>query len=502
MSNLEGRANARTYGNWRKPRTRGVGALGLFPTMFGFAGAVMVIVVATNKGLIAGLVTAAVFAAILATVAVKDKHGESGMIRMMNRLGWMFAKNRGSHLYRSGPLGFAEWGTAQLPGLAAGSRLTEHQDSYGRPFALIEVPSKNDFTIVLGAEPDGSALVDQEQVDIWVAEWGAWLEALADEPGLVAASVTLETAPDTGTRLESEVLGRIDERGSEFSKKVLRKIVATYPAGAATIKAYVAVTFNGATRTGGNKRNSEEMGRELAYRLPGLTQGLSSTGAGSARPLTAQELCEVVRVAYDPAAAILIDQANAAGQPPELYWPEVGPTAHQASWDSYRHDSALSVSWMMSQAPRGNVGESILARLLAPHRDIARKRVTMLYRPIDPARAAAIVEADKRDAEFIVGSSKRPTGRSRKDVIAAFSNETEESSGAGLVNFGMVVTATVEDPATIDDARAAIDSLSAQARIRLRPVYGSQDSAFAAGLPLGLVLPRHLAIPHDIRDQL
>ncbi|KDP92154.1 MULTISPECIES: SCO6880 family protein [Clavibacter] len=502
MSAIEGRATARTYGNWRKPRTRGVGGLGMFPTMFGFAGAVMVIIVATNKGLVAGVITAAVFAGVLAAVAVKDKHGESGMIRIMNRAGWLFARNRGAHLYRSGPLGFAEWGTAQLPGLAAGSRLTEWKDSYGRPFALIEVPSTNDFTVVLGAEPDGSALVDQEQVDIWVAEWGSWLEALADEPGLVAASVTLETAPDTGTRLASEVLGRIDDRGSAFSKSVLRKIVATYPAGAATIKAYVAITFAGAARTGAARRSPEEMGRELAYRLPGLTSGLSSTGAGAARPLTAQDLCEVVRIAYDPAAAILIDQANSAGQATELYWPEVGPTAHQAAWDSYRHDSALSVSWMMSQAPRGNVGESILSRLLAPHRHIARKRVTMLYRPIDPARAAAIVEADKRDAEFLVGSTKNPTGRSRKDVIAAFANESEESGGAGLVNFGMVVTATVQDPATIEDARAAVDSLSAQARIRLRVVHGSQDSAFAAGLPLGLVLPRHLAIPHDIRDQL
>ena len=474
----------------------------MFPTMFGFAGAVMVIVVATNKGLIAGLITAAVFAAILATVAVKDKHGESGMIRMMNRMGWMFAKNRGSHLYRSGPLGFAEWGTAQLPGLAAGSRLTEHQDSYGRPFALIEVPSKNDFTIVLGAEPDGSALVDQEQVDIWVAEWGTWLEALADEPGLVAASVTLETAPDTGTRLESEVLGRIDERGSRVLQEGAAEDRRDVPGGCGDDQGVRRGHVQRSDPHGRKQAHAEEMGRELAYRLPGLTQGLSSTGAGSARPLTAQELCEVVRVAYDPAAAILIDQANAAGQPPELYWPEVGPTAHQASWDSYRHDSALSVSWMMSQAPRGNVGESILARLLAPHRDIARKRVTMLYRPIDPARAAAIVEADKRDAEFIVGSSKRPTGRSRKDALAAFANESEESGGAGLVNFGMVVTATVEDPATIEDARAAIDSLSAQSPHP--PASGVRLAGFRVrrGPAARLVLPRHLSIPHDIRDQL
>ncbi|WP_316314057.1 SCO6880 family protein, partial [Clavibacter michiganensis] len=102
---------------------------------------------------------------------------------------------------------------------------------------------------------------------------------------------------------------------------------------------------------------------------------------------------------------------------------------------------------------------------------------------------------------FLVGSTKNPTGRSRKDVIAASANESEESRGAGLVNFGMGVTATVQDPATIEDARAAGDSLSAQARIRLRVLHGSQDPAFAAGLPLGLVLPRPLASPHAIRHQ-
>jgi len=52
------------------------------------------------------------------------------------------------------------------------------------------------------------------------------------------------------------------------------------------------------------------------------------------------------------------------------------------------------------------------------------------------------------------------------------------------------------------DARAAIDSLSATARLRLRPVYGSQDSAFAAALPLGLVLSKHIKVPAELRDKL
>jgi hypothetical protein len=52
------------------------------------------------------------------------------------------------------------------------------------------------------------------------------------------------------------------------------------------------------------------------------------------------------------------------------------------------------------------------------------------------------------------------------------------------------------------DAYAAIDSLTAAARLRMRPAYGSQDTAFAAALPLGLVLPRHVRIPNEIRESL
>jgi hypothetical protein len=60
----------------------------------------------------------------------------------------------------------------------------------------------------------------------------------------------------------------------------------------------------------------------------------------------------------------------------------------------------------------------------------------------------------------------------------------------------------VTDPDRLSDARAAVDNLSATARLRLRPVYGSQDSAFAAALPLGLVLPKHLQVPAALREQL
>jgi hypothetical protein len=156
----------------------------------------------------------------------------------------------------------------------------------------------------------------------------------------------------------------------------------------------------------------------------------------------------------------------------------------------------------MSQAPRGEVRENVLARLVAPHGEIARKRVTLLYRVIDPGEAARIVERDLHNADFRVNSSARPTARSVVEQQAARATAQEEARGAALVNFGMLLSATVFEESQLPAARAAVENLAPTARVSLRPVWGSQDSAFAAALPVGLFLPAHLKVPEAIRQAL
>lgn len=493
---------ARTYGNWRRPTSPGLMGLGSVGTAALLGGLIVVVATVMIAGLLEAVVITFVLGAVMLSVVVKDSHGKNALSRGGARTAFWASRSRGSNVYRSGPLGRALWGTYQLPGIAAPTRLSEHLDSYGRPFALVHTPATGSFAVVIGTEPDGAALVDREQVDVWVADWGHWLANLGDEPGVEAASVTVETSPDSGTRLRREVGMNIDSDAPAFAQAMLREAVDRYPVGSSTVKAYVAITFTAAQRPGGPKRSAEEMARELAARLPGLTGALEATGAGAAHLLSAQELCETIRIAYDPAAASLIDEAHAAGETPELSWPDVGPTATEASWDGYRHDSAYSCTWSMTSAPRGSVQSGVLARLLAPHRDIARKRVTLLYRPLDAARAAGIVEADLRAAEFRMTSTSKPAARDTLAVRAAVATASEEASGAGLVQFGMLITATVASLDKASDARAAIDNLAATARLRVRPVYGSQDSAFAAALPLGLVLPKHIRIPTELREKL
>ncbi|GAB3299158.1 hypothetical protein GCM10027427_22980 [Pseudoclavibacter terrae] len=492
----------RTYGNWRKPTSAGLLGLGSVGTALLLGGLVLVVVAVMISGIIAALIVATAIGVSLLLLVVRDAHGKNALSRIGARSGWALSRAKGEASYRSGPIGRVPWATYQLPGIAAPTRLSEHSDSHGRPFALLLTPAVGSYTVVFGTEPDGAALVDQEQIDSWVAEWGHWLSSLGDEQGIEAASVTIETAPDSGTRLRREVAMNIDPNAPAFARAVLEETVADYPEGSSTVKAFVALTFQSSLRTGARRRAPDEMARELAARLPGLTAGLQATGAGAAQPLTAQEVCEIVRVAYDPAVAVLIDEAHATGETPELSWSDVGPAAARASWGGYRHDSAYSTTWAMTVAPRGSVQSSVLARLLAPHRDIARKRVTLLYRPIDAARAAALVEADLSAAQFRQTSSSKPAARDTLAVRAAAATASEEASGAGLVNFGALVTATVLDAEHELDARAAVDNLAATARLRLRPVYGSQDSAFAAALPLGLVLSKHLRVPSELREKL
>lgn len=494
-------ARARTYGNWRKPASAGLLGLGTLGTLILIGGLVFVILVLLVAGVAKALIAFAVVAALLMAVLSKDRHDRSLLTRARTKITWWQARKRGLHLYRSGPLGRTPWGTHQLPGIAASLRLSEHRDSYNRAFALLFCPTTNSYTTVISTEPDGASLVDDDQLEMWVADWGHWLANLSDEPNVLAASVTIESAPDTGSRLQREVATHLDPNAPAFAQAMLKEVVQHYPAGSSMIRAYVSITF-GAEGIEKKKREADEVANDLAARLPGIVQNLQSTGAGAGHLMSAGEVCEMVRVAYDPSSAVVVDQAHSSGEELDFSWNDVGPTAAEAGWDFYRHEDAVSVTWAMSGAPRGNVQSAILHRFLAPHPEIARKRVSLLYRPIDAARAAALVESDLNAAEFRETANRKAKARDTYARRSAQATADEEAAGAGLVNFGMLVTATVTDPSRLAVAKAAVHNLAATARLRLRVVHGGQDSAFAACLPLGLVLQGHLKLPEEIREKL
>ena len=375
------------------------------------------------------------------------------------------------------------------------------EDAYNRPFVLLHHPSTGHVSTVIETSPDGNDLVDEDQIDQWVAHFGGWLAALGQETGLVGASVTIETAPDTGHRLEREVNGHVDPTSPVLAQQIMQEVVAQYPAGSASITCRIALTWSRSSAFGGGRRTVEEMAIEIGNRLPGLTGPLAGAGAGSADPMTTAQLAAAIRVAYDPSVHAFVEEAGAGNS--GIEWADAGPSAAQETPTHYWHDGATSVTWAMSGAPRGLVFSNVLAKLLAPHREITRKRVTLLYRPHDAAKSAELVERDRRDALFATtGGRGRATARSVVSVQAAEQAAREEARGAGLTRFGMLVTATVidADRNRMRQVESIVDSLGTTARIVLRRQWGSQASGFLAGLPLGLVIPAHLKVPESIRE--
>jgi hypothetical protein len=476
----------RTYGNWRAPGGGGLFGLGTTATYTGLGVAAAAVVLMIFAGGFAGFGLLITGLGVIAAGCFPLPHGRTLFETVVPRVAYGRDRRAGRTRYRAGPLSRVDGQVFPLPGLAAGTRLSEGVDTQGRRFAIITLPKRRFHTVVLTADPDGAALVDDDAVDEWVARWGAWLTALGNEPGLLAVNVTVETSPDSGQRLRRELDATTVTDAPVVAAGMLEEIAASYTTGSATVRAVIAVTFRGAR---GQYR--EDMVRELGARANHLASELHGTGAGAARPMTGQEVCELIRTAYDPLSAAVFDDARARGETADLDWSDVGPAAADESYGSYAHDSGVSVTWAMTQAPRGNVPAEILTRLLRPHPEVARKRVTILYRPLDAARAARFVEGDSRDADATVNNVRRPTSRMLVEQKSAEATAREEAQGAGLVNFGMLITATVDTPDRLDTAKRVVEQLAPTARIRVRPLYGVQAAAFQAGLPLGIILPAH-----------
>ena len=322
---------------------------------------------------------------------------------------------------------------------------------------------------------------------IWVAGWGAWLAGLAHEPGLLGAAVTVETAPDAGTRLAAGALSQLDPAAPQVARDLISEVAAAYPAASSQVTTWVTLTFRSPASARVSRRADRIAGMlaELAVRVPPLAAGLAASGAGVAWPAASGRIAAAVGAAFDPAAPAVPEPGAAAG--PE--WHDCGPGVAEESADAYYHEGAVSRTWVAAEAPRGTVRSGVLRGLLEPSPLVPRKRVTLLYRPLGSAAAARAVETDRRTAHFMAASSAGlVNARASAAVRAAEQAAAEEAAGAGLTEFTLLVTATADTASGLRTADAEVANLAASARLRLRVARGQQAGAFTVTLPAG-VLP-------------
>ncbi len=486
----------RTYGNWVQQRSPGLGSLGLLASCLLIAGVIVAMLTVMVFDLMAAVIVLAVFAS--AAVAVGTPVG----VTLLRRMGFSRQVRRRAHQGRSGVFSKSKQPHNRLPGMLGRTTLLERNDPFGNPFAVVHNPRKNGlYTIVARCVAEGPALQDQERLDRWVAGYATLLGSLSQESALVCAKAIVDTAPDPGGRLESMVSQARASTSPALARSVMDECVRTYSETSSENVTYFELTFRG--RGLSRRGRQDDILSELARKVPNLLGLLQVAGGGAVDMVDAGDLAKIVRMAYDPAAQRWLDETEFANEPIDVSWDQAGPVADQADWDHYRHDSGLSVTWEMTAPPRSSVIERALNGLLRPDADFVRKRVAIIYRPHSPEDSAKVSEEDAQTANFLAGNTKkRPTAASKVQIRAAEQARDEVASGAALVQFSMLITATVTDDEDLIQAVSTVESRAGAVPLRIRRSFGSQAAAFATTLPVGFVPWEHTAIAPWVRKYL
>jgi hypothetical protein len=494
------------YSGWHKVTSPGIGPLGLAGTIAGISGLVAAFLVGSLVSPVLGLVLAVLTVAGLVPLVVHARDGRTGYGWAAARIGFGWARARGRSRYTPAMLGgrvAMGWsGPSPAPGLLARSQLRGVIVPLWGEVGVLRTRA-NRWTVLLECPVPSADLVDPDTLAGWTEAWGHWLASLPHEAQVQAATVTIESFPDTGQHLIAET-ARLSRPGApDLAGAFLDEVARTWPGRAHTARVWVAVVFSTA-RPGHRPATRAQMCDLISERVAGLCASLArGTGNGATAPMTPGQLVAIARTAYDPQAAGLFDAAQAAGIDHGLTWAQAGPVAAVEEWDHLRHDAAVSITWKMTSAPAGDVPGTVLAPLLDPTPGLARKRVTLIYRHHDAAEAARIADADLRTAASRAGERR---GQVRAGHAAALEQARtaadEQAAGAGLTRLSLLVTATVTDPAGLPAARTLVEQLGAQSRLVLRPCYGSQAAAFTAALGLGVLPTDVTRIPDTLRDAL
>ncbi|GAA0949037.1 SCO6880 family protein [Virgisporangium aurantiacum] len=469
----------RTYGGWRRARAMGLFGLGFAQTLIVLAALTAALITAAVSITATAIVGPVAAAIVLGNVARWD--GVSLGQAIVHRARWLAGAGRGHTTFRGGVMAPPEhaW---DLPGVLAPTALLDTPAGYG----VVWNRRLGTMTVTLRCAAQSTWLADPDAANAWVANWGGWLAGLGHVPTVRWTTVTVDTAPDAGTRLTDYITHRLAPGGPTAALRILKHLVATAPQAAADVQTTVSITFDPNASPAKPKSTVDRLA-EIDRALPGLETSLSACGLTVLGRATATDLAAMVRQAFDPD---IRGDLNLAGSD-LMDWDNAGPVAAEEFPDRYQHENATSVSWAWHEAPRQPVAHHILARLLAPGEH--PKRVSLIYRPLTAGQAAAEVERQVNAAQFRSAYRRArrldPTARDVADIEQAAAAAREEALGAGLGLISLWVTATVTDPALLDRAVADIESRADACKVRLRRLWRSQAAGFATTLPCGVCPP-------------
>lgn len=480
--------SSRTYGNWGKPRSAGLYGM-TFETSAIVLGAIILALFTIMMGGLSAAIPLLIIEFFVVAPLVIKIGDETGYEKAIILFKFLRAKFNGETTYRSGRFSRVPGGTYKLPGLLHRTDLYNVPTAGLGDFAMGHDKPRGFYTVWFNCFPSGAEAIEADSIDTMVDHWAAFLEDASNVTDLVYVTVTHETSPESGIRLATEA-ERITQHGTvDKAKAIIHEAAAILPQVSARMSSRVAVTFKATTAE--TRKNVRAEATEIARFLPGLMTRLQEAGV-TVSLMNPAEVCGFVHSAYVPDDENEVERALVTGEDHGFTWDNCGPTAAQESSADYLHDGYKSVTFEMTQAPRGLVTEQTLTPLFAIDPDLPRKRVTMAFRPHDSGDSATLADKEFRDNLF-KSRSAGGIGSIADDMAAGAAQQTriEVNSGSRLVRFGLMMTVThsADDPAELARQESVMEQRARQCGLKVRRCRSWQAAAFASALGAGIVLP-------------
>ena len=485
-------SSPRVYGNWHKPRSPGLWGFGALSLGLLMSGVVLSIVVLL-KSTIAGALCLLATMVVVLPMRVRDRYGRDLWQRARGPGGVEARSGEGPGPLPVGTPGQDRSGHPRPAGPRRGHQALDAFDGLGPALRPAPPPRRRpgDRRHRDLGRRRGAARRATRSTPGWPSGASGWPRS-APSRDSSGVAVTVEASPDSGVRLRREVEGRLapgrprsPPRSCGRSSTSTRRDRPRSPAGSRSPGRWPPGS-KGAGRAGSRRWRSRS-----ATGCPSSPRPWRDRG-GPGRPMTVGELAAAFRVAYDPGVHAWVEEAATTGTGSPV---TTAARGHRQYDSDYRHDGGVLGHLGDGRGPAGPRALERAGPGVGPHPEIARKRVTLLYRMHDPAEAAQVVEQDFRDAVFNKSSAKGlqvgTTPRGRPGERTA----DEEARGAGLALFALLVTATVTDEERARRGRRPRRGPRARRTPGAAAELGHPGGGLRRGLPLGLVLPHHLAVP-------
>ncbi|MFJ4338627.1 SCO6880 family protein [Streptomyces sp. NPDC088915] len=453
----------------------------------------LVLVSSTLAVLLATVVTAGLFGAILLTplwlttaVLVGVRRDGRSLIDWAPLVARFAHRRRtGQTLWRTRPVSRPQVeGLLHLPGTAAALRVATAESGA----AAVHDPHGQTLTAVARVSSRAFALLDPATQNSNVAAWGRALAGIARTGRVATVQVLERTVPNSGDSLARHWAEHGNPQ-TPVAGQIYTELLASAGPAAAPHEAYLAIALD----LKAAKRLISQAGGGLAGAFTVMEQTTSSVAQAARNAgltvsgwLGAREIAAVLRTAYDPAATANLQRWSETGQA-EADPAAAGPVAQVEETDRLVTDSARHATFWIENWPRTETNAGFLHSLMFSAG--VRRTLSLIYAPqgID----SALRDVQRRKAAIIADASERQRrGQvdSEADSVEYADVKTREKqliSGHADVALTGLLTVSADTDQDLDAACTQIETAAADAQVDLRRLIYQQADAFTtAALPL------------------